>query len=436
MFRLWLNNTGDLYSKFGPYNDADTVVDVIPVRATWTDGIDNVAQSATVTLLSLNPAEEVMNVTDFMISPDGVHLFGPYVVERTSVDPEENNEQGYVCTLEGRLDLFIDYHVTDGGESDDVFVSMREQVEALFKIEPFLRFRIGVPNDNVAPITSDHVTNRLFGQLRAATDFSSVISTYKRWGMLPRPYINNELNYEIVVLPRYPVQATGFYADEQFPGLISNNPMATTLSAGGIVTNSNNYTTVRDWSQDVIDVRTISTTNPTSINRPGNYTTRQIKGSTRIFSNIIDDVVHYIEADEGLLPPVYLEQVSGLEFMRMEATLKRWELQYEAQFTNFTRVVTYQTPMEDRYVAPRHSFKYGNIYPESEYMVTRIENSWDADMEDSINVLWTQKITGTLLQDGRTIAVVNPTIVGGQTRPVGPTVTPTPVVPPAPTVEG
>lgn len=140
------------------------------------------------------------------------------------------------------------------------------------------------------------------------------------------------------------------------------------------------------FTNEEIDVTSITVAYPDPLNRIRDYRTRRIEISTRRVLSVQPDVIHIAQGTS--IPPLYLDQNDGELFAHMEMDMARWNLQHTAATLECTR-----HPLDgDSYIAPRYRIQLQGL----SWTVRQVNHTFNP------GVGYTQQLSCTLVQGDNT----------------------------------
>ena len=221
--------------------------------------------------------------------------------------------------------------------------------------------------------------DRVVAELFDAGSLDEMNTVLAKWNLLLRPTTSVNLRPELVVLPRYPLEARGYQSDELYPPMRLPSPLPGILST---LQRGAPRTTLQELGvyqgDPVVSV-------PDVANRPGRYASRLIKSTLLNFS---DPAANQADTDVTIgsrgsaIPPLYLPELQDGALFDIAEGKARQELEWSAQTVSLRR-------RSKEYIAPRHQFRLDG----ETYAVSEVTHEFDA------NVGYTQEIVGVLVQD-------------------------------------
>lgn len=351
--QIYASANGNRISEFGDYAPIETL-GLFPETANWTD--------IQCSFTCVGDSVKAYDITDVFIQPDGVNLYGPYIVDEVDVIEEHR-----AARITARLDLHIDFLLVDViGER--LYGEFRQVVGRLIDRPPFAVWRSGAlpdgttrgvtntPGGTAGKINGFDFADILFsGQTLKAKGLAEVRSALEQWGLTVVPYVNEDLEYSLRYYPLYPTDVFGYRFNGQTPGLAGD-------PADSIERRDRQTAAVEITEWDAIPA--IKT--PDSQNRIGNYETRLIKTEFRPWSNV-GNVIFFEQGSTGAAH--YLKQSNAADILVINSDIERWKMQNSAVvFEGIRR--PFQD--EDQYLAPRMRF----LYRGSEWLVTSVAHAW------------------------------------------------------------
>ena len=210
-----------------------------------------------------------------------------------------------------------------------------------------------------------------------ATSLADINTTMRYYGLVLAPRISAAFGTFVEVLPIHPTNATLRKYNRDIEGLAIENDTPYIRPA------------VREdttFTNEEIDVTSITVAYPDPLNRIRDYRTRRIEISTRRVLSVQPDVIHIAQGTS--IPPLYLDQNDGELFAHMEMDMARWNLQHTAATLECTR-----HPLDgDSYIAPRYRIQLQGL----SWTVRQVNHTFNP------GVGYTQQLSCTLVQGDNT----------------------------------
>ena len=367
--RVFVSKMGDRVSDFtGPHTDIREY-NLEPRAVKWN------YITATVDCAGFTPeGTPVESFTHLFIVPDNVSVYGPYIIESLPV-----KEEARFTTFNCRKDLALDFIVFDA-DNDAFFEDTDQQIIDILKIKPYIDY---INGDRSTHTEGRDFYEQIRGEVIRSTSLSQVNGALEEWGMKAMPYITAGLKYSLRVIPLYPIETRPFTVDERFPGLMTTGLNETDKELSNIITRVPQAADPKEleyWAA-------LPSLTPDSLyNLPGNYITRRVKTTLRLWSDVAEDQILYNQGNPmDPRPIIYIDAKREVLYATIAADLERWKLQNTSINFEGTRTVP---PGEDGYLALRQRFSY----QAKTYMINEINHTW-SDTE-----AYKQRISATLWQ--------------------------------------